>query len=221
MPGEADLVVARLFARRRFRPFAGVFAIVEGFDLLQFFECFFDRAARVVELALQIRRRSSEIVAAHHRSARIGRIGEMGGVADFRLLLLILNLPLIGLWVRLLRIPYGVLFPIVILFCVVGAYSINSSYVDVLVMAIFGLLGVWFRRLDYPLVPLVFAFVLGPTLELSLNQLLIVGGQDYLFIFTRPVAATAFVLAILLAISGLVASGKRFRQGVLESGGEV
>lgn len=136
-------------------------------------------------------------------------------------LLLILNLPLIGLWVRLLRIPYGVLFPIVILFCVVGAYSINSSYVDVLVMAIFGLLGVWFRRLDYPLVPLVFAFVLGPTLELSLNQLLIVGGQDYLFIFTRPVAATAFVLAILLAISGLVASGKRFRQGVLESGGEV
>lgn len=136
-------------------------------------------------------------------------------------LLLILNLPLIGLWVRFLRIRYGVLFPIIVLFCVVGAYSINSSYVDVLIMAIFGLLGVWFRRFDYPLVPLVFAFVLGPTLELSLNQLLIVGGDDYLFLFTRPVAATAFVLAVLLAISGLVASGKRFRQGVLETGGEA
>ena len=129
-------------------------------------------------------------------------------------LLLVLNLPLIGLWVRFLRIPYGVLFPIIVLFCIVGAYSINSSFVDVLVMAIFSLLGVWFRRFDFPLVPLVFAFVLwARRLELSLNQLLIVGGEDYLFVSSRgPVAATAFMMAVLLTDFRAGYSGRRFRQ---------
>lgn len=136
-------------------------------------------------------------------------------------MLLILNLPLIGLWVRFLQIPYGLLFPAIVLFCVIGAYSINSSYIDVLVMVVFGLLGVWFRRFDFPLVPLVFAFVLGPTLELALSQLLIVGGHDYLFVFTRPVAAVALVIAFLLVVSGVITWGRRFRHGVVETGAEA
>ncbi|HSR10225.1 MAG TPA: tripartite tricarboxylate transporter permease, partial [Thermodesulfobacteriota bacterium] len=88
-------------------------------------------------------------------------------------LLLALNLPLIGMWVQLLKVPYAILFPLIILFCLVGAYSINNSSTDVLIMLGFGIVGYLMKKLSLEAAPMVLAFVLGPMMETALRQSLI------------------------------------------------
>jgi putative tricarboxylic transport membrane protein len=134
------------------------------------------------------------------------------------LTLLLLNLPLIGIWVRLLRVPYAILLPVIILFCLIGAYTIANSIVDVLLMLAFGMLGYLMKKLKYDAAPFVLAFVLGPMLEYSLKQSLIVSKGSFHLFFTRPISATCLVLALLLLVIPLLPKmGKKRPGATLES----
>lgn len=115
-------------------------------------------------------------------------------------MLLALNLPLIGIWVQLLRVPYSILFPLIILFCLIGSYSINNSSVDVLIMLVFGVIGYLMKKLSLEAAPMVLAFVLGPMLETALRQSLIKSKGSFSIFFTRPISAVCLILAIGLLI---------------------
>jgi putative tricarboxylic transport membrane protein len=119
-------------------------------------------------------------------------------------MLLILNLPLIPIWVQVLKIPYRILFPLIILFCIIGAYSLNNSIFDVFVMFIFGIVGYLFRKFGYEGAPLLLAFILGPMLELNLRQALLVSRGNILVFFTRPISAVALILVIILFTTSLI-----------------
>jgi putative tricarboxylic transport membrane protein len=114
------------------------------------------------------------------------------------LMLVFLNLPLIPLWVRMLRVPYPILFPMIVLFCLVGAYSLNNSSYDILVMMGFGILGYLMKKLNYEGAPLVMAFVLGPLLELNLRRSLIVSDGSFWIFFSRPISAVILILALVI-----------------------
>jgi putative tricarboxylic transport membrane protein len=133
--------------------------------------------------------------------------GVVGSMYIGNVMLLILNLPLIGLWVQLLRVPYPVLMPLIIIFCVVGVFTINNSTMDVFFMLIFGVVGYLMKKLRYDAPPLILAFVLGPMLEYSLKQSLMVSKGSFAIFFSRPISAlclfTAFVLLILPMIPRL------------------
>ena len=113
-------------------------------------------------------------------------------------ILLALNLPLIPMWVRVLKIPYRILFPLIILFCLIGSYSVNNKVSDMVIMVIFGILGYFLRKCEFELAPLVLAFVLGPMLETSLRQSLIISHGSFLIFFTRPIAVICLLLSLLL-----------------------
>jgi putative tricarboxylic transport membrane protein len=125
-------------------------------------------------------------------------------------MLLVLNLPLIPLWVQVLKIPYRVLFPLILLLCIIGAYSVNNSGFDVLVMVLFGVVGYLFRKFGYECAPLILAFVLGPLLELNFRQSLLSSQGNFSIFFTRPIAATAILLACLLFTTSFI---PYFRKG--------
>ena len=126
------------------------------------------------------------------------------------IMLLVLNLPLIGVWVQLLKVPYAILFPLIILFCLLGSYSINNSTMDIAVMLVFGVVGYIMRKLSLEGAPMVLAFVLGPMLETALRQSLIKSRGDFSIFFTRPISATCLILAIVLIVLPLL---PRFRRG--------
>jgi putative tricarboxylic transport membrane protein len=115
-------------------------------------------------------------------------------------MLLVLNLPLIGLWVQLLRVPYGILFPLILIFCVIGVYSESSNVWDIVVMLAFGVLGLLMKRFGFEAAPLVLAFVLGRMAEESIRQSLIMSGGRLSILLTRPLA-TAFVVAALIVVA--------------------
>jgi len=119
-------------------------------------------------------------------------------------LLLVLNLPLIGLWVKVLKIPYKILFPFLLLLCIIGSYSINTSKFDVLIMLIFGIIGYLFKKFNYEPAPLVMAFVLGPILENSLRQSLLISGGSMLIFLTKPISAACLIIALLILISPIL-----------------
>ncbi len=113
-------------------------------------------------------------------------------------LLLLLNLPLIGLWVKLLKVPYSFLFPLIIFFCLTGAYSINNSSTDVVIMLIFGGVGYFMRKLSLEAAPTVLAFVIGPLLENALRLSLIKSNGSFSIFLTRPISATCLMVAFVL-----------------------
>jgi putative tricarboxylic transport membrane protein len=114
------------------------------------------------------------------------------------ILLLILNLPLIPLWVRVLKVPYYILFPLILLFCLVGAYSVNNSLVDVVVLIVFGFAGYWMRKYEYEVAPLVLGLVLGPIFEYSFRQSIILSQGDLSVFITRPLSAVFIIAALAL-----------------------
>ena len=126
-------------------------------------------------------------------------------------LLLILNLPLIGMWVKVLEIPYKILFPLILLFCLIGAYSINNVVFDLYVMIFFGVMGWVMRKFGYEAAPLVLAYVLGPMLETALRQSLLISGGSFLIFFTRPISAISLGVAFLLLLSNLLPYFKKQR----------
>ena len=129
-------------------------------------------------------------------------------------LLLALNLPLIGMWVQLLRVPYSILFPIIILFCLLGSYSINNSTTDVAIMLVFGVIGYLMKKISLEAAPMVLAFVLGPMMETALRQALIKSKGSFSIFFTRPISATCLIIAIALIIMPLLPWFRQRRPGV-------
>jgi putative tricarboxylic transport membrane protein len=116
-------------------------------------------------------------------------------------MLLILNLPLIGMWVQILKIPYKLLFPLIILFCVIGAYSSSGAIFDLYLMVIFGIAGYLMKKFDYDGAPLILAQVIGPLLENNLRKALIMSRGDLSIFFVRPISAVCLILALFLLIS--------------------
>ena len=119
-------------------------------------------------------------------------------------MLVVLNLPLIGLWVKVLEVPYKILFPLIIMFCLIGAYSINNSTFDIAIMLLFGGLGYLMRKYKYDAAPMVLAFVLGPMLETSLRQSLLLSDGSFAIFFTRPIAGTGMALTLIMALSCII-----------------
>lgn len=120
------------------------------------------------------------------------------------IMLLILNLPLIGIWVKILKIPYKILFPLILLFCLIGVYSVSNSVFDIYVMLIFGIFGYLIKKFEYEGAPLILAFVLGPMMEHNLRKSLIMSQGDFSLFFTRPLAAVFLIAALILLISPLI-----------------
>jgi putative tricarboxylic transport membrane protein len=118
--------------------------------------------------------------------------------------LLILNLPLIGLWVKVLKVPYRILFPIITLFCIIGVYTTSYQVADIVLMLFFGLMGWGMRKYDYEAAPLVLAMVLGPMIEKSLRQALIVSNGSFKIFFSTPLAAILMTAALILLFSPLL-----------------
>ena len=120
------------------------------------------------------------------------------------IMLLVLNLPLIGMWIQVLKVPYKILFPLILLFCLIGVYSVSNAVFDIYIMIIFGILGYLMKKFDYEGAPLVLAFVLGPLLENNLRKSLIMSQGDFSIFFSRPLAAASLIVAIFLLISPLL-----------------
>jgi len=129
--------------------------------------------------------------------------GVVGSMYIGNSMLLLLNLPLIGLWVRLLKIPYSLLFPFIFLFCLIGAYTVGNNVQDVYIMILFGILGYGMKKYDYEPAPLVLAFVLGPMFENAFRQSLIISGGNPLIFLSRPIAATFLVISFIILVSPL------------------
>ena len=110
-------------------------------------------------------------------------------------MLLVLNMPLIGMWVQVLKLPYRILFPLILMFCVVGVFVSGNAVFDVFVMVLFGVLGYLMRKFGYEPAPLVLAFVLGPMLENNLRKSLILSLGDFTIFVERPISAVCLVLA--------------------------
>ncbi len=118
--------------------------------------------------------------------------------------LIVFNLPLIGMWVQILKVPYRVLLPLIVLFSVIGTYSVRNSTMDVTVMIVFGAVGYVMRRLAFDATPLVLAFILGPMLEQALRQSLILSRGSFAIFVTRPIAAAFFGAMAVLVLVGIV-----------------
>ena len=120
-------------------------------------------------------------------------------------MLLVLNLPMVWLWVKLTKVPYGVMAPIILMFCTIGAYSVRNSMFDVMVAFVFGALGFLFNKYKWPVVPLILCFILGPLLEESFIQTMAMGAGDLTLVLRRPISLTILcAAAALLVVSTLL-----------------
>jgi putative tricarboxylic transport membrane protein len=133
-------------------------------------------------------------------------------------MLLILNLPLIGLWVKILKIPYDILFPCILLFCFLGVYSLNNNIHEVLIMVGFGVFGYLMRKFGFEGAPFLLAIVLGPMLEVSFRQSLLTG--DPFIFFKRPISAVLIAISLFMLISPIfpkIAQKRKKMEKVLEA----
>ncbi len=119
-------------------------------------------------------------------------------------MLLILNLPLIGMWVQVLKIPYRILFPLIIFFTLLGSYAVRNSSFDVLLLIIFGILGYLMKKFEYEAAPLILAFVLGDLMENAFRQSLIIAAGDFAIFVTRPISAACLFVAFTLLLSSAI-----------------
>lgn len=132
-------------------------------------------------------------------------------------MLIVLNLPLIGIWIRILKVPYNILFPLILLFCFLGVYSLNNNVYEILIMVAFGIFGYLIRKFNYEGAPFLLAMVLGPMLETAFRQSMLYG--DPLILFKRPISMVLLIVGLFLIISpvfsGIARRRKRLEQ-VLE-----
>jgi putative tricarboxylic transport membrane protein len=117
------------------------------------------------------------------------------------IMLLVLNLPFIGLWIKLLKVPYRILMPLIILFCIVGAYSLNNNIYEIIIMVIFGFMGYVLRKFDYEGAPLILGFILGSMLETAFRQSLLISKGHFSIFLVRPISCVFLITAALLFIS--------------------
>lgn len=133
-------------------------------------------------------------------------------------MLLILNLPLIGLWARVTKIPFGIIAPIILILSILGAYTVRNNEFDVLVMLIFGGLGYIFHKYRWPVVPLILCFILGPIVETAFVQSMAMSAGNPLIFITRPISGSILVLALILLFISLRLL-KRTKSRVVEAVG--
>jgi TctA family transporter len=128
------------------------------------------------------------------------------------LMLLVLNLPLVRLWVMLIRVPYHLLYPAIVLFCAIGVFSLSNTSFDVYLLAVFGLFGYVFRKLDAEPAPLLLAFVLGPMMEEFLRRALLLSRGDPTILVTRPVSAAMLAVAAILLLLVVLPALRKTRE---------
>jgi putative tricarboxylic transport membrane protein len=127
-------------------------------------------------------------------------------------MLLVLNLPLVGLWVQLLRVPPRILMPLILLFCMTGTYAVGGNLFDLWVTVVFGVLGVLLQRYGFPVAPIVLGLILGPMLETHFRRALIISRGDYGVFLERPIAAGLLaVAAVYLCLPLLSWAWRRWR----------
>jgi putative tricarboxylic transport membrane protein len=124
------------------------------------------------------------------------------------IMLVILNVPLIGIWVKLLRIPYHYLAPNIMLFCIIGAYCIRNTFVDVLIMLVFGVIGYLMNKFDYEPAPIAMMLVLGPRLEETFKQSLIMSGGSFGIFFSTTISVVSLGIALFLLMTPLFTKKK-------------
>ncbi len=129
-------------------------------------------------------------------------------------MLLILNLPLIGMWVRFLRLPYSILFPLILFFCLIGSYTLSNSLADVYIMIIFGIVGYLMRKYRYDAPPLILALVLGPLMEANLRRSLIISSGSPLIFFQRPISVVLISASLFLLISPLLPALRKKKEKI-------
>ncbi|HSX92814.1 MAG TPA: tripartite tricarboxylate transporter permease [Hydrogenophaga sp.] len=127
-------------------------------------------------------------------------------------MLIILNLPLIGMWIKLLTVPYKWLYPAIVLFCAIGVYSTNNNSFDIWMVALFGLIGYVFIKLGCEPAPLLLGLILGPMMEEYLRRALLISRGDWAVFVTRPISASLLVVAVLLLIIVLLPAVKKKRE---------
>lgn len=132
------------------------------------------------------------------------------------IILVILNLPLIGLWVRLLRVPYKILFPTIMVFCCIGTYTVNNSIADVIIMVVFGVIGYLMRKLDCEPTPLLLGLVLAPLLEENFRRAMLTSGGDPTIFLTRPISLSFLVVSAVLLATMTVSSIRNRRSEVFK-----
>jgi len=128
------------------------------------------------------------------------------------LMLVILNLPLIGIWIKLLTVPYRWLFPAIVLFCAIGVYSTNNNSFDIWMVAIFGFIGYLFIKLGCEPAPLLLGLILGPMMEEYLRRAMLISRGDWSVFVTRPLSASLLAIAAVLLVVVLLPSIKKKRE---------
>jgi len=137
------------------------------------------------------------------------------------LMLLALNLPLVSVFVKVLQIPYAYLYPLIIMFCIIGVYEVNHSTIDVWITLVMGAIGYALRKFDLDPAPLVLGLVIANIFELSLRQSLVMSNGDWFIFFQRPIALSLLALAatlIALSLASLVLKGRDWRNRLAEVG---
>ena len=127
-------------------------------------------------------------------------------------MLIILNLPLIGMWIKLLSVPYRWLYPSIVLFCAIGVYSTNNNTFDIWLVGLFGVIGYLFIKLGTEPAPLLLGFILGPMMEEYLRRALLLSRGDWSVFLTRPLSAGLLAGAVLLLVIVLMPSVKAKRE---------
>jgi TctA family transporter len=130
------------------------------------------------------------------------------------IMLILLNLPLIGIWVKLLKIPYRLLYPAILVFCCIGVYTVNNSVFDVFITAGFGVIGYMFFKFGCEPAPLLLGFVLGPMMEENFRRALLLSRGDFTTFVTRPLSLGLLVAAALLVVIVALPAIKKSRQEV-------
>jgi putative tricarboxylic transport membrane protein len=135
------------------------------------------------------------------------------------IMLVILNLPLIGLWVKILKVPYRMLMPLILLCCLIGAYSTGNNAMDVVIMIIFGVVGYVLRKVGYELAPLILALILGPLMETNFRNSLTLSDGSLLIFLTRPISVTFLAISALLLLSTGFSSYRKTKTRIIEEAG--
>jgi TctA family transporter len=135
------------------------------------------------------------------------------------LMLLVLNLPLIGLWVKMISVPYHLLYPMILVFCCIGVFSLNNSSFDVYLMVLFGFLGYVFKKLDCEPAPMLLGFILGPMMEEFLRRALLLSKGDPTILVTRPISATMLVVSLVLLALVLMPAFSKTREAAFQEEG--
>ncbi len=130
------------------------------------------------------------------------------------LMLVVINLPLVGIWVRLLRVPYRMLYPAILIFCCIGVYSINNAPADVIITAAFAIVGYWLVKHDFEPAPMLLGFVLGPLLEENLRRAMLIARGDATVFLTRPISAGLLLVATGLLVVAVLPMIRQRREEV-------